>query len=65
MAVMRNIKYFKIKRNDDLKDIIPRGAYSRKGSLEFFRHVKRNNIKDVEKMIENDRFLVYQHNECN
>jgi hypothetical protein len=43
----------------DLKDIIPKGAYSRKGSLEFFRLVKMNKIKEVENMIVQDRFLIY------
>ena len=59
MDIAKKIRYYRIKQGNDVKDIIPNGAYSRKGSLEFFRHLKRNNIKEVEAMIQADRFLIY------
>ena len=62
---LRKILYYKIKSGDDTTHIVPKGAYSRKNSLEFFRNVKRANVREVERMLDDDRFLIYQHNECN
>jgi len=63
LDVARKIRYYKIKRSDKLENIVPKGSYNRPGSLEFFRHVKRNNIRDVESILQDDRFMIYQHDE--
>ena len=57
--VARKIKYYRIKKSDHLDGVIPTGAFSRPGSLEFFRHVKQNRLRDIEEMLHHDRFLVY------
>jgi hypothetical protein len=73
LGLARNIQYYGIKLGDNIENVIPADqfdrpniekiAYSRKGALEFFRHVKRNRIKEVTQMAIEDKFLVFQHNE--
>ena len=59
----RNVLYYRIKRGDDCRNVIPVDSFSRKGSGELFRAVKRNEIGDVRDLLADDRFLVFQHNE--
>ena len=42
LGVARAVVYYRIRRGDDCRDVVPRDVYSRKGSEEFFRAVKRN-----------------------
>ena len=63
LQVAKNVLYFKIKPGEDCSNIIPTDCYSRKGSMEFFRVVKRNELSEVRYLLAGDRFLVYQHNE--
>ena len=42
LNVAQNVHYYRIKAGDNCQDIIPKDAFSRKGSAKFFRAVKRN-----------------------
>ena len=63
LDVARNVAYYRIKAGDNCASVIPQDSFSRKGSEELFRGVKRNQISAVMDLLADDRFLVYQHNE--
>ena len=58
--VMYDIKVYNIKPKDDITNIKPYKPYQRPYSEELFKHVKLENLREVENLLDFDKFLVFQ-----
>ena len=64
IAVAKDIRRYQITSGEDLQDVKPgKEPYSRPGSYEFFMDVRRGRLDKVREALQNDRFLVFAHNE--
>ena len=53
----KDLIYYRVRPHDDLRDIKPSDKpYSREGSYDFFKAVKRNDSELVRSILKKDRF---------